>query len=95
MSVRRCRREVSAREFYDWQLYQRIEPLAADRTEFMLAQLTAHVVSALDGQAHKPGEFMPKRATDEENVDTDAIFQNARASVMAHPNLSLQPANGD
>ena len=51
---------MSSREFSDWQVYQIVEPLHQDRTDFMLAQLCAIVMSALGGKKrYAPKDFMP------------------------------------
>lgn len=57
MSVARCRREVSHREFIDWLAVNRIEPIGPERQDAML-QMVCHVIASVNGAKHsKPSDY--------------------------------------
>lgn len=82
--MRECQRSISAREYAEWQAYDRLEPIGPRRADLNAATIAATILNARRTKRSQPlvqpKEFMPTFWEPEpEPVDPETMFEQVKA----------------
>lgn len=89
MTFAECQQRVSATEFMYWVAYERIEPFASDKNDYMLAQLCSMQANASRDSRKRPRpfaahEFLPNWSA---AADMDIADANRRKALQMQSTL--------
>ncbi len=87
MSVREAQLKIDSAEFTEWCAYSNINPFYINKTEYMLAVVSAILVNVnrkKNAKAMKPEDFLPTYTAKNQYDSADEMYIKLRALVRGN-----------